>query len=628
MNIPRIQKLPQQLINRIAAGEVVERPASALKETLENSIDAGADKITVELINGGIKLIRVTDNGVGIHKDDISLTIEEHATSKIINESDLYNIATLGFRGEGLASIASVSNFTLSSKIDGDQHGNLISSNFGVINSVTPKGMNKGTIVEIQDIYHNIPARKKFLKSDTTEYAHCKAVFERIAMSYPQINFELFNNNKLIYKLNKQTILERIKGLFGEDYSHHYFEILEIGSFSLSGYVYHPSYLSGNKTLQYFYVNGRYVQDKVIQNAVKQGFSGVLHHEHKPQYVLFLEIKPEEVDVNVHPTKSEVRFRESGAVHSFISSSLKKALSQDIHRVENSIEINSIVNTSIDGGIDNLPSSSLDKLPIDSLGKSNSKISGLGSGYTAKFTRNDFFNESRAIKEWLPPRGELNLSKRSNLGAKQELFSEIANKTNEHDVMPKLGEAIAQLLGVYILSQTGDGLIVVDMHAAHERILLEKLKTQFSQEKLNSQQLLVPIKIKTDEIIFDTAKEHYSDLEKLGFIFEFHQDNELIITGTPLLVKTTNIERLVLDVISELNKYGNSNALTEHQEEILSTMACHTAVRANHQLSIPEMNAVLRDMEQTERSNYCNHGRPTWFKLTMNELDAMFMRGK
>ncbi len=624
MNLNRIKKLPAHLVNRIAAGEVVERPASALKEIMENSVDAGSDKIIVELIQGGVKQIKITDNGSGIHQDDIPLTIEQHATSKITDEDDLYNIKTLGFRGEGLASIAAVSNFILASKIDGNSHGYAISSNFGVINQVNPKAINNGTVVEVGDLYHNIPARKKFMKSETTEYAHCKGVFERIALSYPEISFELTNNGKSIYKLNKQTLLERIASLFGDDYNHHYFQILECGNYNLSGYVYHPSYLSGNKTIQYFYVNGRYVRDKVVQNAIKQGFSGVLHHEHQPQYVLFLEVNPIDVDVNVHPTKSEVRFKESGSVHGFISSSIKKALGADIHRanVEQAI-----------------PGSQTNEVPSSVQNSHSPKSFGSDNG----FKNNDWkHDDSRAIREWLPPRGELRSSvsdtkfaeprsevrgaSRAELGLRVELFHE---PESQNTTTPMLGFAIAQLHGVYILSQTTDGLIVVDMHAAHERILLEKLKTQLSINQLSSQNLLMPVSVKLDEILFDTVIEHKDTLLKLGFTIRYEtHTNEIHIESVPMLFNASNIEQMVKDVITELNKYGNSNVLAEHQEEILSTMACHTAVRANHQLNIPEMNAMLRDMEQTERSNYCNHGRPTWFKLSMNELDGMFMRGQ
>ena len=626
MSIQRIKKLSAHLINRIAAGEVVERPASALKEIMENSIDAKSDKISVDLIQGGVKQIKVSDNGMGIHQDDIPLTIEQHATSKIIDEDDLYNIQTLGFRGEGLASIAAVSNFELSSKIDDNSHGYSINSNFGIISKVTPKAINNGTVVNVSDIYHNIPARKKFMKSENTEYAHCKAIFERLTLSYPGISFDLSNNSKNIYKLPKQNLLERIVSLFGDDYNHHYFDILECGNYNLSGYVYHPSYLSGNKTVQYFYVNGRYVRDKVIQNAIKQGFSGVLHHEHQPQYVLFLEVNPTDVDVNVHPTKSEVRFRESGSVHGFISSSIKKALGADIHRanLDEEISVTNHFNTTTSQVLQQHQGRSL----VDN---------GTSSRYNNDWKRDD----SRAIRDWLPPRGDLRglsdttivsndirASIRQNDSVRVELFNN-GESLDSNSTTPMLGFAIAELNGVYILSQTPDGLVVVDMHAAHERILLEKLKKQISDNQLISQNLLMPITMSLDELLFDAAAEHKIELSKLGFTINFDNiTNQIHIEAAPILINSAHIDHMFRDLLTELSKYGNSSVLSEHQEEILSTMACHAAVRANHQLTIPEMNAMLRDMEQTERSNYCNHGRPTWFKLSMNELDAMFMRGQ
>lgn len=640
MILSRIKKLPKQLINRIAAGEVVERPASALKELIENSIDAKADKISVILLQGGIKQIKVVDNGQGIFKEDISLSIEQHATSKINEEHDIYAITTLGFRGEGLASIASISQFTLASKMADEQHGYSINSDFGNIGQIIPKAINNGTVVDVQDIYHNIPARKRFLKSETTEYGHCKNIFERLALSYPNISFELSNNNKNIYKLESQPLLKRIASLFGDDYTHHYFEILEMSNVNLSGYVYHPSYLTGNKTVQYFYVNGRYVKDKVVQNAIKQGFSGVLHHEHQPQYVLFLEINPAEVDVNVHPTKTEVRFRDSGQIHAFISASLKKALSRDMKREEaNTVPDTNVTDISI------ISASELNFLNNQTVADKNIDKSDHKRS-SAAF--NNYSINQKVIRQWLPQEEDRN-SRKTNLANtnNQELFTEInhaLNKQHEatdtlnmqqatidsdfNQTQPLLGYAIAQLHGVYILAQTMDSLIVVDMHAAHERILLEKLKKQLQAQQLSSQSLLVPINVQLSEILFDTVNIHKNELVKLGFVVEATADNELIIQAAPLLLKTSDIEKLFINILEQLSKYGNSNALLEHQEEILSTMACHAAVRANRYLTITEMNAMLRAMEETERANYCNHGRPTWFKLSMTELDGMFMRGK
>jgi DNA mismatch repair protein MutL len=638
--LPRIKKLPDNLINRIAAGEVVERPASALKELLENSIDAKADRIIVELLDGGIKQIKVIDNGGGICDADLALALDRHATSKIQVDDDLYEIKTLGFRGEGLASIASISRFNLSSKLHDNQHGYKITSNFGALGEVIPNALNNGTVVEVNELYHNIPARKKFLKSDTTEYGHCRSIFERISLSYPQISFELKHNGKVIYQLLTQTLLERIEKLFGNDYNKSPFEILEtsINGLALSGYVYHPSYLTGNKTVQYFYVNGRYVRDRVIQNAVKQGFAGVLHHEHQPQYILFLEINPSEVDVNVHPTKSEVRFREVGQIHGFISSTIRKVLAQKKDAlIANSFEPSTMLNGELLGASGN----DVSRYFGGNMGGNDggySKNNNYGSSGKPDYTGSRSFqgntDNSRLVREWLPPDDELSAKSRTavlgsgNLPNMGLFAGGGINPQAQDETSPTLGFAIAELNGVYILSQVEDGMIIVDMHAAHERILLERLKQQLSSNNIVAQNLLMPIMLEVDPILAAVVNDHGDELQKLGIEVKMANDNELEILATPMLVKTSNTSKLVLDILHEFANYGNTNALEQHQEEILSTIACHSAVRANHILTIPQMNAILRDMEQTLRADYCNHGRPTWFKMTMNELDSMFMRGK
>lgn len=614
--VKRIHKLDDILVNRICAGEVVERPASALKEILENSIDAVATQIIVELQNGGIKLIKVTDNGSGIMPDDLSLAISRHATSKLISEDDLYAIRTLGFRGEGLASIASVSWFTLSSRVESESHGFQIMSVFGDVKDVRPSSVNPGSIVEVKDLYNNIPARKKFLKSETTEYQHCKNIFERIAISNPQINFILRHNDKEIYNLPAQKLLERITYLYGKNYQEKYFTLDEgtTDSLQLNGYVYHPAYLENNKNVQMFFVNGRFIRDRVVQNAIKQGFDGVLHHEQNPNYVLFLTISPEDVDVNVHPSKSEVRFKDSGAVHSFISRALRKSLSGNVSALssENINNIESFAKNNwqrqdfnVAVNPDYNTSYSQDNPP---------------SWYKHNNQRHEQSNQADLVKNWLSYSAPQEMN--------QELFDENNSSTKNNETYPFLGYAIAQLQGIYILSQTRDGMIVVDMHAAHERIILEKLKQQLGVNAIASQQLLMPLPINVTSLQLEAFIAHRNELSMLGFEIDQLGENQLAIRAIPLLLDGGKTEQLILDVINEVVNFGGSNVILMHQEEILSTMACHCAVRANHQLSITEMNALLREMEHTNRANYCNHGRPTWFKLTMNELDSMFMRGK
>ena len=605
----RIKKLSQQLINLIAAGEVVERPASALKELLENSIDAQADDIRVTLNDGGMKLIQVLDNGLGIHPDDLPLTIEQHATSKINNIDDLANISTLGFRGEGLASIAAISNFTLSSKARNLEHGHSITSMFGTVGAVVPVAIGQGTMIEVADIYHQIPARKRFLKSSVTEYGHCKNVFERIALSHADISFSLIHNNKVIYTLPQQTLLERINHLFGDDYNHHYFEIIESGELSLAGYVFHPSYLSSNKTVQYAYVNKRFVRDRVIQNAIKQGFSGVLHHEHQPQYVLFLDVPLHDVDVNVHPTKTEVRFKDSGKVHSFVSNCLKKALS---------------------GKFAVTPLTSEPTIPNEEL------LPSIITNKSAPQFRDKSYvatDNTKIIKQWLPQTSAKLQSTLNSLDAAipsapaTPATTETTAPANIDDI-PPMGYAIGQLNGVYILSNTTSGLIVVDMHAAHERIVLEKLKQQLQRGTITAQHLLMPIVLQQDIINIEIAKLYINEITKLGFEIKIIDENSIEIHAVPHFIEVNDIANVLAQLLHELNQYGNSDVLNQHQETILSTLACHAAIRANHQLTLSQMNALLRDMEQIPRANYCNHGRPTWFQLTMNELDKMFMRGK
>lgn len=638
MQLNRIKKIPDILINRIAAGEVVERPASALKELLENCVDAGANNIIVDLIGGGIKQIKVTDNGVGIHSDDLALAIDRHATSKLINEDDLYTIKTLGFRGEGLASIASVSRFVIASKVANNKHGFKISSNFGVLGEIMPSASNNGTTVEVSELYHNIPARKKFLKAEATEYGHCKNVFERIALSHPDISFELKHNGKSVSVLKEQPLLERIEKLFGADYIASPFAILETSNegLNLSGYIYHPSYLKGNKNVQYFYVNGRFVRDRVIQNAIKQGFSGVLHSDSQPQYVLFLEINPAEVDVNVHPTKSEVRFRDVGRIHSFIASIIKAVLSG---KGLSGAFIYSPTGGDIANGSGYSNNGKHErKFEAEVNTRSNNEHVSSNQNY-----RPNSKIQGDVIRDWLPPNDRLpssmsqsrmqyELSLQGNNVRASEVAdlddNKISAKGESLGSLPPLGFAVALLNGVYILSQVEDGLIVVDMHAAHERIILERLKIQLFSKSVQSQKLLLPLEIEVDDILLQVAKEHESELHILGFEVKFLDDNHLQVCSLPSLINANDISRLVLDILQELSQYGNTNVLDSHQEEILATVACHSAVRANHQLSIPEMNAILRDMENTLRADYCNHGRPTWFKISMKELDSMFMRGK
>lgn len=624
----KIHKLNDHLVNRICAGEVVERPASALKEILENSIDAEASQINVELLEGGIKLIRVTDNGSGIAAEDLPLAIERHATSKLISEDDLYAIHTLGFRGEGLASIASVSWFNLASRLANNSIGYQISNIFGEVQEVKPASLNFGSVVEAKDLYHNIPARKKFLKSETTEYSHCKTAFERLAVSHPEIGFRLSHNTKEIYNLPASDLVQRVADLFGNSYATRAFCVAEVGGeeLTLSGYVYHPAYLEQNKNVQLFYVNGRFVRDKVVQNAIKQGFSGVLHHEHAPNYALFLTLDAADVDVNVHPSKSEVRFKDSGAIHSFISRSLKKTLAVSMN--QSNSDLNSAEMSSRDiSHLSTLAAEDFPKYQNYAGANSSSENMTRSTGFATQGTypnNTEFSQNPNLVREWLGSSFPINRQIMNN-----DLFTDEETNSAENNLtLPPLGHALAQLQGVYILAQNKDGMIVVDMHAAHERIILERLKLQLGTNAIAAQQLLMPLALQVTPRMLESLSQHHAELSLLGFEIDIIGEEQLAIRAIPLLLDDGKTEQLVREVLQDLVNFGGSNVILEHQEEILSTMACHCAVRANHQLSLAEMNALLREMEQTERSNYCNHGRPTWFKLTMRDLDEMFMRGK
>lgn len=627
--LPRIIKLSSETINRIKAGEVIERPASALKEILENSIDAKATCISVELIEGGLKKIKVIDNGHGIVKDDLPLALDTHATSKIITDEDLYKVTTLGFRGEGLASIAAVSNLSLASITLNSTHGYKIISTFGEIKEVIPYPLNIGTHIEIDELYHNIPARKKFLKTANTEYSHCKSVFERIALSYPNINFDLKHNDKIIYKLFEESLSERIASVLGSSYSLiNSIELSEVSpTLSLKGYIFHPGQISlnSNKQAQYFFINGRFVRDKVVQNAIKQGFSGVLHHEHQPQYVLFLTINPTEIDVNVHPTKSEVRFHNSHDVHNYISSSIRKALAKNSFSIsdksfeegarhfENNLKQRNYENNSPPNY--SFSNSSFKSQPTSSPGSSFNSFNSKAQESNFSFP-NSIENTSLNIRE--------NFFKDEEIeGTNHEETLESISK------MPPLGFALGVIHGAYILSQSQDGLIIVDMHASHERIILEKLKSQLATSSISREELLFPVAIESlPEHLLASFEEHEQVFLDLGFDIQINSNKELMVKVIPTFMQRLKVRELIIQMLNEISEFDNSNLILREQEKLLGNIACKCAIKANDSISLFQMNAILRDMENLPRTGYCNHGRPTWLKISLTELDQMFMRGK
>ena len=633
----RIQRLPDHLVNQIAAGEVVERPAAALKELLENSIDAGASRVTVDLAEGGIRLIRVNDNGGGIAADDLALALDRHATSKIRSLDDLEHVGTLGFRGEGLASIAAISRLTLTSRPPGAEMAWQVLAQDGALHPPEPAAHAEGTTVEVADVYFNTPARRKFLKSPNTEYAHCEAAFERIALAHPEVEMTLRHNGKVSWRLARHTLAERVGQLLGNDFAAGALSVdAQAAGLTLSGFAGSPTLGKSSRDAQYFFVNGRFVRDKLVNHAVRQAYHDVLHHDRHPSYALFLTLDPAAVDVNVHPTKVEVRFREAQAVHQFIFHAVNKALAASKAGADSPAE----------GAADALdaPAASGARAPL--LGSFEPPPRRPGGSAAGGGLRYDS----------APRQSRLPLSVAEHGGGSgfyASLFAgvreaEQAASTPEHhtpsqpdapppaaslptrrdDALPPLGFALAQLHGVYILAQNADGLVVVDMHAAHERIVYERLKTQFDAQAIVQQPLLLPVAFAADRLETAAAHDHAEALAALGLELAVLGPGQLAVRAAPALLKDADPVPLARAMLQELREHGGSQALTEHRNALLATMACHGAVRANRSLTLPEMNALLRDMEATERSGQCNHGRPTWRALSMKELDGLFMRGQ
>lgn len=617
----RIALLADHLINQIAAGEVVERPANALKELVENSLDSGADQITVELTGGGIRQITVTDNGTGIHRDDLPLALSRHATSKIRSLNDLEHVASMGFRGEGLASIASVSRLVLTSRRADDSHAYCIEAVDGTLGEVRAANHPAGTCVAVRDLFFNTPARRKFLKSEQTEYAHCATMLERLALAHPQTAFTLKHNGKTVFHYPVQTLHERIAAVMGED-----FQAAALpadsgeGSIRVYGMIAKPTYTKGKTDKQFCFVNHRFVRDKVMLHAVKQAYSDVLHQALTPAFVLFVDLPPELVDANVHPTKTEIRFRDSQAVHRLIFHTLNKTLADTRADITESV---SLPDTLLDT---HTSDTALPETRIPDTAKT------IPASYTpahrAPQQRSLPLRESRAALQtyaelYRVPSADFSDAEISVQTALPDRNAENGGET------PPLGYAIAQLLGIYILAQAEDSLILVDMHAAAERVNYEKMKARRSEQGcLNSQPLLIAQTFRASREETAALAEYGEELATYGLELSALSDQTVAIRAVPAILGTTDAEALARDVLAELVQHGESHTVTRHENQILATLACHGSVRAGRQLTLSEMNALLRDMEQTPRSNQCNHGRPTWIRLTLKELDALFLRGQ
>jgi DNA mismatch repair protein MutL len=586
-----IRVLPDLLINQIAAGEVVERPAAALKELLENSLDAGAHEIQVQLAGGGVKLLRVGDDGGGIARDDLPLALARHATSKIAAPVDLERITSLGFRGEALASIAAVARVALTSRTRDAKHAWTVTAEGGALAAPVPAAHDAGTSVEVRDLYFNTPARRKFLKSEATEYAHCDEAFKRIALARPDVAFRLQHNDHAQWQLRPQALANRISAVLGDDFVAATIPVDADGAeLHLSGSIAAPTAAGANRAAQYWFVNGRFVRDKVLAHALRQAYQDVLHHDRYPAFVLFLELDPARVDVNVHPTKSEVRFRDSQAIHQFVFHALSRALapaSGSTARPETPATASSPRTSSLFATLQHtMP------LGVPQPATAYETLFGSASAVAARVTAA------------VPPLAET--------GAE----------------IPALGYALAQLSGIYILAQNARGLVIVDMHAAHERILYEQLKSQLDADRIPMQPLLVPAAFAAEALDVATAEEQTDMLARIGFEIAVLSPHSLAVRGVPAALQDVDVVQLARDVLAEIREFGASRVLVERRNELLATMACHSAVRANRTLTVAEMNALLREMEATERSGQCNHGRPTWHQISTAELDKLFMRGK
>ena len=618
----RIQLLSPRLANQIAAGEVVERPASVIKELLENSLDSGARRIEVDVEQGGTKLLRVRDDGGGIPADDLPLALARHATSKIRELEDLEQVLSLGFRGEALASISSVARLTLTSRTaEADQAWQVETEGRDMAPRVQPAAHPVGTSVEVRDLFFNTPARRKFLKTEKTEFEHLQEVIRRLALARFDVAFHLRHNGKSVLALHEAaddlSRARRVAAVCGPAFLEQALPIeIERNGLHLWGWVGLPTFSRSQADLQYFYVNGRMVRDKLVAHAVRQAYRDVLFNGRHPTFVLFLEIDPAAVDVNVHPTKHEVRFRDGRMVHDFLYGTLHRALGEV--RPEDQLAAPAAVSSMV---------------------RATGQEAGEFGPQAEMSLAGNLLQAPAAPSTWQAPgagyqapRPQGGMPMAEAAGAYREYFAPLnttAPRLPEHQGdIPPLGYALAQLKGVYILAENAQGLVLVDMHAAHERITYERLKTAMASEGLRGQPLLVPESLAVSQREADCAEEHGEWFQRLGFELQRLGPESLAIRQTPALLKQAESVQLVRDVLADLLEYGSSDRIKAHINELLGTMACHGAVRANRRLTLPEMNGLLRDMEHTERSGQCNHGRPTWTQLGMDDLDKLFLRGR
>lgn len=630
----RIHLLSPRLANQIAAGEVVERPASVVKELLENSLDAGADTISVDVEQGGVKLMRIRDNGCGIEKDDLALSLSRHATSKISSLDDLEAVSSLGFRGEALASISSVARLTLTSNTAQQESAWQVSTAGRDMDAqVQPAAHPVGATVEVRDLFFNTPARRKFLRTEKTEFGHLEEVIKRLALSRMDVAFQLKHNGKVIHNLRpaqQQAAQEkRVASVCGPNFMPQAVHIeMEAPGLRIWGWVGLPTFSRSQADLQYFFVNGRVVKDKLVSHAVRQAYRDVLYHGRHPAFVLYLELDAATVDVNVHPTKNEVRFRDGRLVHDFIFRSLHKSLA----------DVRPEVPTG--GGLHELgmPSANQPDMGLEAgvFAGQNNLAMGVNNdhGSLPSGSVDSFSGYRPAVAGGTPQQMQEQAQVYGQLHGQQIARDATAPPNQQVDmttgevIIPPLGFAVAQLHGIYILAENAQGLILVDMHAAHERIVYEQMKTGLNDQGVRAQPLLVPLSMAVSSREADHVESCNDAFAELGLVIDRAGTETLIVRQVPSVLQHANIEQLVRDVLADVVTFGSSDRIRAAHNELLGTMACHGAVRANRKLSITEMNALLRDMEHTERSGQCNHGRPTWTQLNLSELDKLFLRGQ
>ncbi|MET3621192.1 DNA mismatch repair endonuclease MutL [Burkholderia ambifaria] len=638
-----IQPLPDQLISQIAAGEVVERPASVVKELLENAMDAGATTLRIVLEEGGVKRISITDDGCGIPPDELPLALMRHATSKIRSLEELEAVATLGFRGEALASIASVAEMSITSRTADVAHATKIDATTGAL---SPAAGAVGTTIEVRELYFNTPARRKFLKSEQTEFGHCLEMIRRAALARPDVAISVLHNGKAVEHWNATEPAQRVAKILGDGFATAHLPLDEqAGPLAVYGCAGLPTASRGRADQQYFFVNGRFVRDKLLTHAVRAAYEDVLHGDRYPSYVLFLDLPPESVDVNVHPSKIEVRFRDSRSIHQYVFHAVQRALARHAGASPETTAGGHAAQLSpAPGG----PASFLNT-PLGLGAATGTGGSGFSSPSSSSSGGNTWMRQARMTQGTLPVAQPLALYDalfgRKDTGAGTPdgttvIAHDSASVPNTppgfvasplaataHDEQP-LGFALGQIHGIYVLAQNAHGLVIVDMHAAHERILYEQFKNALADRTIAVQSLLLPISMTATPVEIGTVEEERDTLESLGFDLAVLSPTTLAIRAVPALLKDADLQSLARAVLADLHAFGGSRVLTERQHELLGTLACHHAVRANRRLTLDEMNALLRQMEATERADQCNHGRPTWYQLTLNDLDRLFMRGQ